>query len=105
MPHLSRGLIACVALCLPAPALALSLPTPAPTSTTTPAGATLSPAAPQQLELVEHVMPLMAPHLYESVVQAEFADRGEIIRWYIARVDEATSQATAEVVILPKVGE
>lgn len=49
------------------------------------------------LTLVEHAMPLLPPAEYEARVRHEFAGRGEIIRWYIARVDGTT--AVAEVVL------
>jgi len=58
------------------------------------------PQQPQQLTLVEHAMPLAEPHLYEQQVLAAFADRGEVVRWYIARIDELAGTAIAEVVIL-----
>jgi len=45
-------------------------------------------------------MPLAEPHLYEQQVLAAFADRGEVVRWYIARIDELAGTAIAEVVIL-----
>ena len=58
-------------------------------------------ASAQQLALIEHAMPLLPPHRYEHVLREAFAERGEILRWYIARVDEANATAIAEVVILP----
>ena len=58
-------------------------------------------ASPQQLALIEHAMPLLPPHRYEHLLREAFAERGEILRWYIARVDEANATAIAEVVILP----
>jgi hypothetical protein len=57
-------------------------------------------AAPPALELIEHRMPLAQPHLYEQAVRAACADRGEVLRWYIASVEEATSTAVAEIVVL-----
>ena len=44
-------------------------------------------------------MPLMAPHLYEGVLRQAMAEQGELLRWYIARVDSST--AVAECVLLP----
>ena len=55
----------------------------------------------QELQMIEHAMPLMPPHLYEQKLQTAFAERGEVIRWYIARIDESEGSAIAEVVILP----
>lgn len=52
--------------------------------------------------MVEHEMPLMAPHQYEAVLREAMADRGELLRWYIGRVDKATGTAIAECVILPQ---
>jgi len=57
-------------------------------------GTALSP----QLALIEHRMPLMPPHQYEGVLREAMRERGDIVRWYIGRVDE--SGATAEVVLL-----
>ena len=58
-------------------------------------------AASSQLNLVEHKMPLMAPHLYEHVLRDAMADRGALLRWYIGRVDEASGTTIAECVLLP----
>ena len=55
----------------------------------------------QRLKLVEHAMPIMPPHLYEETLRQAFVGRGEILRWYIARVDETRGTAIAEAVILP----
>ena len=46
-------------------------------------------------------MRVMPPHLYEAELRQAFAERGEILRWYIARVDDEAGTAIAEVVILP----
>ena len=59
-------------------------------------------AVTSQLNMVEHEMPLMAPHQYEAVLREAMADRGELLRWYIGRVDKATGTAIAECVILPQ---
>ena len=86
-------------LLLPHPASALSLAAPHGAAVTaTGAAAT---AAPQQLDLIEHAMRVMPPHLYEAELRQAFAERGEILRWYIARVDDEAGTAIAEVVILP----
>ena len=73
-----------------------SLSVPTPSSRTTP-----PQPQQQQLSLIEHTMPLMPPHDYEPALAAAFADRGEVLRWYIARIDETAGSAIAEVVILP----
>ena len=57
------------------------------------------PVVEQRLDLIGHAMPIMAPHLYEEALRAAFAQR-EIVRWYIARVDEAAGTAVAEVVVI-----
>ena len=58
-------------------------------------------SARQQLTLVEHAMPIMEPHRYEQAVRTAFDEKGEVLRWYIARVDEESDTAVAEVVIMP----
>ena len=55
----------------------------------------------RRLDLIEHAMPIVPAHRYERMVQEAFADRGVVLRWYIARVDAPTSTAIAEVVIIP----
>ena len=63
---------------------------------------TSAPAS--QLEMIEHEMPLMRdPSQYEGLLRAAVADQGEIIRWYIGRVDEARGKAVAECVIMRSV--
>ena len=57
---------------------------------------------PVPLTMIEHAMPLMAPHRYEAALRAAIKPQGEIIRWAITRVDEASSTAFAEVVIEPR---
>ena len=57
---------------------------------------------PVPLTMIEHAMPLMAPHRYEAALRAVVEHQGEIIRWAITRVDEASSTAFAEVVIEPR---
>jgi len=57
---------------------------------------------PVPLTMIEHAMPLMAPHRYEAALRAAVKPQGEIIRWAITRVDEASSTAFAEVVIEPR---
>jgi len=52
----------------------------------------------QQVTLIEHSLPIMAPHLYEQALHAALGERGEILRWYVARVEDAT--AVIECVIL-----
>jgi hypothetical protein len=51
--------------------------------------------------MIEHTMPLMEPAAYEAaVLQVAFDRNGEVVRWYISRVDEAAATVTAEVVML-----
>jgi len=63
-----------------------------------PAAVLLVTALSPQLALIEHRMPLMPPHQYEAVLREAMRGRGDIVRWYVGRVDE--SGATAEVVLL-----
>ena len=63
------------------------------------AASSVTPAkALHELELIEHPMPVMSPHLYEPMLRKDFESRGEILRWYIGRVEGDT--AIAEVVLL-----
>ncbi len=57
--------------------------------------------ADDRLLLVEHTMPIMDPELYEEALRSALHGRGEIVRWYIGRVDEAARTVRAEVVLLP----
>ena len=58
-------------------------------------------SSPQLLDMIEHEMPLMAePSRYEEMLRSAMAPHGEVIRWYIGRVDEARGTAIAECVIL-----
>ena len=49
--------------------------------------------------MVQHTMPLMEPGLYERTIHESFEGR-EVVRWYIASIDEATGTVTAEVVVV-----
>ena len=49
-----------------------------------------APAEADQVALVELSLPLGPPHLYEQALQDALGDRGEILRWYVARVVDAT---------------
>ena len=52
------------------------------------------------LTLIEHTMPRMPPASYEARLRSDLVGQGEIVRWYISRVDEAASTVVAEVVLL-----
>ena len=66
-----------------------------------PTAAAQMSASALQLEMIEHEMPLMRdPSQYEALLRAAVAEQGEIIRWYIGRVDEARGKAVAECVIM-----
>ena len=66
------------------------------------AAATGDQCAGERLRMVEHAMPLMESTGYEAAVQrwARETAGGEVVRWYISRVDEAAAEAIAEVVLL-----
>ena len=51
------------------------------------------------LIMVEHALPLAAAHRYEALLHEAMADQGSVLRWYIARVDEASGKAIAECVL------
>ena len=53
------------------------------------------------MTMIEHTMPLMEPQKYEAAIRSAMVPHGEIIRWYISRVDEENATAYAEVVIAP----
>lgn len=53
------------------------------------------------LRMVEHTMPLLPPAEYEPALRRWAEPNGTIIRWYIARVDEAAASVTVEVVMRP----
>ena len=63
--------------------------------------ATMSAAA-SPLVLVEHALPIGPAHRYEAALQEAMADRGDVLRWYIARIDEASGNAIAECVLLQR---
>jgi hypothetical protein len=56
----------------------------------------------QELEMIQHVMPIMEPCRYEAVLRAALEPQGSLLRWYIGSVDEASGTATAECVLLPR---
>jgi hypothetical protein len=58
------------------------------------------PTTTSPLVMVEHKLPLTAAHRYEAALHEAMADRGSVLRWYIARVDETTGSAIAECVLL-----
>lgn len=62
-----------------------------------------SPAQ-EQMNLIEHEMPIMAPQKYEPVLKEALGSRWSLIRWYIARVDEERGVAIAECVVLEHTG-
>lgn len=62
-----------------------------------------SPQLATELQMIEHEMPIMQPHLYEATLCEAMAEHGEVLRWYIARVKDDT--AIAECVVLPSIDE
>ena len=58
------------------------------------------PTADAPLTLVEHTMPLMPPGEYEPQLRLDLEGQGDIVRWYVARVDEPSQTVVAEVLLL-----
>ena len=54
------------------------------------------------LRLLVRVLPMMPAHLYESALEKSLQSEGDMVRWYISRVDEESQTVTAEVVLLPR---
>ena len=95
LPRHSSGLLALASLGVVA-SLCATHPAASPSVV-----ANVRSSPPQQLDLVEHEMPIMAPHLYEAVLRSALEPRGSLLRWYIGRVDEEAGRAIAECVLLP----
>ena len=69
-----------------APAMTITPPTP-----TTGTGG---------LQLLVRTLPVMPAHLYEAELESSLREQGDIVRWYISRVEDDI--ATAEVVLRPR---
>lgn len=65
---------------------------------------TISPPKPTTgtsgLQLLVRTLPVMPAHLYEAELESSLREQGDIVRWYISRVEDEI--ATAEVVLRPR---
>lgn len=60
----------------------------------------ISPTGTSGLQLLVQTLPVMPAHLYEAELENSLREQGDIVRWYISRVEDDV--ATAEVVLRPR---